>query len=121
MKKRLVILGSGESGFGTAVLGLKQGYEVFVSDAGKIKDQYRKLLDEHKVEYEEGKHTEEKVLNADVVMKSPGIPEKAEMVKQLRKAGVKIVSEIEFASWYTTAQIIGITGANGKTTTTALT
>jgi UDP-N-acetylmuramoylalanine--D-glutamate ligase len=121
MKQRLVILGSGESGFGTAVLGRKEGYEVFVSDGGKIKDKYKKLLKEHKVEFEEGQHTDDKILNADVVMKSPGIPEKAEMVRKLRKEGVKIVSEIEFASWYTDAKIVGITGANGKTTTTALT
>lgn len=121
MKKRLVILGAGESGLGTAVLGVKQGYEVFVSDGGKIKDNYKAQLKEWKIEYEEAKHTEEKILNADVVMKSPGIPEKAEMVKKIRKQGIKIVSEIEFGSWFTNAQIVGITGANGKTTTTALT
>lgn len=117
---RLVILGAGESGVGTAVLGLKQGYDVFVSDKGKIADKYIKVLNEYKVEFESEQHTEEKILDADVVMKSPGIPDKAEMVKKLRAKGVKIVSEIEFASWYTTAQIIGITGANGKTTTTSL-
>ena len=121
MKQRLVILGGGESGFGTAVLGIKQGYEVFLSDGGTIKENYKKQLEEWKIEYEEGQHTEGEILNADVVMKSPGIPEKAEMVKKLRKAGIKIVSEIEFASWYTKAKIIAITGANGKTTTTALT
>ena len=121
MKQRLVILGAGESGFGTAVLGIKQGYDVFVSDGGKIKDNYKKQLEDWKIEYEEEKHTEEKILNADVVMKSPGIPEKAEMVKKIRKQGIKIVSEIEFGSWFTNAQIVGITGANGKTTTTALT
>lgn len=121
MKKRLVILGAGESGFGTAVLGLKQGYDVFVSDAGKIKNNYKQQLSDWKIEYEESKHTEEKILNADIVMKSPGIPEKAEMVKKIRKAGIKVVSEIEFGSWYTDAKIVGITGSNGKTTTTALT
>ncbi len=120
-KESLVILGGGESGFGTAVLGIKQGYEVFVSDAGKIKEVYKKQFAAHHIEFEEGGHSEARILSADVVMKSPGIPEKAEMVKKLRKAGVKIVSEIEFGSWYTDAQIIGITGANGKTTTTALT
>lgn len=120
-KQSLVILGAGESGFGTAVLGIKQGYEVFVSDGGKIKEIYKKQFEAHKIEFEEGRHTEERILSADLVMKSPGIPEKAEMVKKLRKAGVKIVSEIEFASWFTNAKIIGITGANGKTTTTALT
>jgi UDP-N-acetylmuramoylalanine--D-glutamate ligase len=121
MKQRLVILGAGESGVGTAVLGMKQGYDVFVSDKGKIAPKYAKVLDEYKVQYESGQHTEEKILSADVVMKSPGIPDKAEMVKKLRAQGTKIVSEMEFASWYTDAQIIGITGANGKTTTTALT
>ncbi len=121
MKQRLVILGAGESGLGAAVLGMKQGYDVFVSDGGKIKDNYKAQLKEWKIEYEEAKHTEEKILNADVVMKSPGIPEKAEMVKKIRKQGIKIVSEIEFGSWFTNAQIVGITGANGKTTTTALT
>ena len=121
MKQRLVILGAAESGFGTAVLGIKQGYDVFVSDGGKIKDIYKKQLNDWKIEFEEAKHTDEKILNADVVMKSPGIPEKAEMVKKIRNAGIKIVSEIEFGSWFTNAQIVGITGANGKTTTTALT
>lgn len=121
MKQRLVILGAGESGVGTAVLGIKQGYDVFVSDKGKIATKYAKVLDEYKAEYESGQHTEGKILNADVVMKSPGIPDTAEMVKKLRTQGTKIVSEMEFASWYTDAQIIGITGSNGKTTTTALT
>lgn len=121
MKQRLVILGAGESGVGTAVLGIKQGYDVFVSDKGKIATKYAKVLDEYKAEYESGQHTEGKILNADVVMKSPGIPDTAEMVKKLRTQGTRIVSEMEFASWYTDAQIIGITGSNGKTTTTALT
>ncbi len=121
MKKRLVILGGGESGVGTAVLGSKQGFEVFVSDKGKIAPHYEKQLNEYKIPYESGQHTADKILNADVVMKSPGIPEKAEVVKKLRAQKVKIVGEIEFASRYTDAQIIGITGANGKTTTTALT
>ena len=102
-------------------MGLKQGYDVFLSDKSKIADKYKAVLDEYNVSYEEEQHTEEKILNADVVMKSPGIPEKAEVVKHLRAKDVKIVSEIEFASWYTDAQIVGITGANGKTTTTALT
>ena len=98
-ESRLVILGGGESGAGTAVLGLQQGYNVFVSDKSKIADKYKSVLDEYKVAYEEEQHTEEKILNADVVMKSPGIPEKAEIVKKLRAKGTKIVSEIEFASW----------------------
>jgi UDP-N-acetylmuramoylalanine--D-glutamate ligase len=118
---RLVVLGAGESGVGAAVLGLKQGYNVFVSDKGKIAPKYLQILNDYKVEFEDGQHTEEKILNADVVMKSPGIPEKAEIVKKIRAKGIKIVSEIEFGSWFTNAQIVGITGANGKTTTTALT
>lgn len=121
MSKRLVILGGGESGAGTAVLGLKQGYDVFLSDKGKIADKYKAILSEYKVDYEEEQHTEEKILNADLVMKSPGIPEKADMIKKLRAQNTRIVSEIEFASWYTDAKIVGITGANGKTTVTALT
>ena len=120
MKKRLVILGAGESGVGAAVLGLKQGYEVFVSDKSKIAPKYLTMLNDYAVEYESGQHTEEKILNADVVMKSPGIPEKVEIVKKIRAKGIKVVSEIEFGFWYTDAQIIGITGANGKTTVTSL-
>ncbi|MBL0310817.1 MAG: UDP-N-acetylmuramoyl-L-alanine--D-glutamate ligase [Bacteroidetes bacterium] len=121
MGKRLVILGAGESGVGTAVLGTKQGYDVFVSDGGKIKGFYKEELNNRKIKFEEGGHTDEKILNAEVVMKSPGIPDKAEIVKKIRNRGIKVVSEIEFASWFTNAQIVGITGANGKTTTTALT
>src|SRR5271154_3257883 len=121
MKKKLAILGAGESGFGAAVLGLKQGYEVFVSDGGKIKDGYKKQLEKWKIKFEEGKHSAGKILKADLVMKSPGIPEKADIVKKIRANNIKVVSEIEFASWFTKAKIIGITGANGKTTTTALT
>ncbi|MDB5281969.1 MAG: UDP-N-acetylmuramoylalanine--D-glutamate ligase, partial [Bacteroidota bacterium] len=117
---RLVILGAGESGVGAAVLGLKQGYDVFVSDKGKIAPKYLDLLNEHSVSFESEQHTEEKILNADIVMKSPGIPEKVDIVKKIRAKGIKVVSEIEFASWFTDAQIIGITGANGKTTTTSL-
>ncbi len=121
MKKRLVVLGAGESGFGAAVLGLKQGYDVFVSDGSKMKAVYKNQLEERKIKYEEGKHSEEKILKADLVMKSPGIPDKADIIKKIKKAGIDIVSEIEFASWFTDAQIVGITGSNGKTTTTALT
>lgn len=121
MKKRLVVLGAGESGVGTAVLGWKQGYDVFVSDGGKIKAVYKQELNNRKIRFEEEKHTEDKILNADVVMKSPGIPEKAAIVKKIREKGIKVVSEMEFTSWFTDAQIIGITGSNGKTTTTALT
>ena len=118
---RLVILGGGESGVGTAILGKKKGYDVFVSDFGKIKDSYKEVLIINDIAWEEEKHTEELILNADVVMKSPGIPDKSPIVKQLRKKGVSVISEIEFASPFTDAVIVGITGSNGKTTTTMLT
>jgi len=120
MSKRLVILGAGESGCGTAVLGIKQGYDVFVSDGGVIKPLYQSILKQWNVDFEEGTHTSEKILNADVVMKSPGIPDKAPIVKAIREKGVKVVSEIEFAAQYTAAKIVGVTGSNGKTTTTSL-
>lgn len=118
--KRLVILGAGESGAGTAVLGLKKGYEVFVSDMGSIKPQYKALMDEYGVPYEEGKHTPELILNATEVVKSPGIPLSAPLVKQLIDNGTPVLSEIEFAARYTPAKFICITGSNGKTTTTSL-
>ena len=118
---RLVILGGGESGVGTAILGKKQGYNVFVSDFGKIKDSYKEVLIINDIAWEEEKHTEELILNADVVMKSPGIPDKSPIVKQLKSKGVSVISEIEFASSFTNAVCIGITGSNGKTTTTMLT
>ncbi|MBK7852497.1 MAG: UDP-N-acetylmuramoyl-L-alanine--D-glutamate ligase [Bacteroidetes bacterium] len=120
-QKRLVILGAAESGVGAAVLGLKKGYDVFVSDGGKIKDQYKNLLEQHQIRFEEGMHTEDSILNATEVVKSPGIPEKAEIVKKIRKAGIPVISEIEFAGRYSKAKMIGITGTNGKTTTTLLT
>ncbi|MCB0423319.1 MAG: UDP-N-acetylmuramoyl-L-alanine--D-glutamate ligase [Mangrovimonas sp.] len=119
--KRLVVLGGGESGVGTALLGKAKGYQVFVSDFGKIKENYKNVLKHHEIEWEDGGHTEANILNADVVMKSPGIPDKAPIVKQLKANGVKIVSELEFASQFTNATIIGITGSNGKTTTATLT
>jgi UDP-N-acetylmuramoylalanine--D-glutamate ligase len=118
---RLVILGGGESGVGTAILGKKKGYEVFVSDFGKIKANYKEVLIINEIAWEEEKHTEDLIMNADVVMKSPGIPDKSPIVKQLREKGISIVSEIEFAAPFTEATIIGITGSNGKTTTTMLT
>lgn len=118
---RLVILGGGESGVGTAILGKKKGYDVFVSDFGKIKDSYKEVLIINGIAWEEGKHTEDLVLNADLVMKSPGIPDKTPVVKQLKKKGVAVISEIEFASGFTNAVTVGITGSNGKTTTTMLT
>ena len=118
---RLVVLGGGESGVGTAILGKKEGYEVFVSDMGKIKENYRDVLNKYEIQWEDEQHTEALILNADVVMKSPGIPDKAPLVKKLLEKGVKVISEIEFAYPFTNAKTIGITGSNGKTTTTMLT
>ena len=119
--KRLVILGGGESGVGTAILAKKKNYEVFVSDKGAIAEKYKKVLLHNEIEFEENQHTETNVLNADLVMKSPGIPEKVELVQKLIKMQIPVISEIEFASQFTDATIIGITGSNGKTTTTLLT
>ena len=118
---RLVILGGGESGVGTAILGKKKGYEVFVSDFGKIKGNYKEVLIINGIAWEEEKHTENLILNADVVMKSPGIPEKSPIVKKLFEKRIPVISEIEFAAPFPDATIIGITGSNGKTTTTMLT
>ncbi|AJR02283.1 UDP-N-acetylmuramoyl-L-alanine--D-glutamate ligase [Siansivirga zeaxanthinifaciens] len=120
-KQRLVILGGGESGVGTALLGKEVGFQVFVSDKGKIKDKYKEVLIHNKIEWEDETHTEAKILNADIIMKSPGIPDKAPLVKQIRTMGIPVVSEIEFASQFTEATIVGITGSNGKTTTATLT
>ncbi len=121
MKKKIVILGGGESGVGTAILAKQKGYEVFVSDFGKIKESYKNVLIHFEIDWEEGGHSEELILNATVVMKSPGIPDSAPIVKELVGKGVSVISEIEFGSRYTDATIIGITGSNGKTTTTMLT
>jgi UDP-N-acetylmuramoylalanine--D-glutamate ligase len=118
---RLVVLGGGESGVGTAILGRKKGYDVFVSDFGKIKEKYKEVLRSNSIAWEEEKHTEGLILNADVVMKSPGIPEKVPIVKRLIEKGIPVISEIEFAAPFTKAITIGITGSNGKTTTTMLT
>ena len=118
---RLVILGGGESGVGTAILGKQKGFEVFVSDKGEIQEKYKQVLEHFEIEWESGEHTEAKILNADVVMKSPGIPDGVALVRALVEKGVPVISEIEFASKYTEATIIGITGSNGKTTTTMLT
>jgi len=118
---RLVVLGGGESGVGTAILGQQKGYEVFVSDKGEIKEKYKEVLEHFGIEWESGEHTEAKILNADVVMKSPGIPDNVPLVKALVEKGVPVISEMEFASKYTDANTIGITGSNGKTTTTMLT
>ncbi len=119
--KRLVILGGGESGVGTAILGQQKGYDVFVSDFGKIKNNYKEVLTNNGIQWEEETHTEEKILNADVVMKSPGIPDKSDIVKKLKALHIPVISEIEFAAPFTKAKTIGITGSNGKTTTTMLT
>ena len=118
---RLVVLGGGESGVGTAILGKQKGYDVFVSDFGKIKDSYKEVLTNNEIIWEDEKHTEALILNADVVMKSPGIPEKAPIVKKLIEKGISVISEIEFAAQFTNAITVGITGSNGKTTTTLLT
>ncbi len=116
--QKIAILGAGESGVGTAILAKKQGFEVFVSDFGKVKDKYKNALNELGVEWEEGGHTESKILDANLVMKSPGIPDKAPMVKKLVENGIPVISEIEFASKYSSAKVVGITGSNGKTTVT---
>ncbi len=118
---KISILGAGESGVGTAILAQKQGFDVFVSDGGAIKDIYKKELEEHNIAFEENGHTPEKILDADEVMKSPGIPDKAPIVQQLKAQNTPVISELEFAVRYTKAKIIGITGSNGKTTTTNLT
>ncbi|WP_282787765.1 UDP-N-acetylmuramoyl-L-alanine--D-glutamate ligase [Flavobacterium croceum] len=119
--KRLVVLGGGESGVGTAILAQKQGYDVFVSDYGKITDKYKEVLNNYAISWEDEQHTEALILNADVVMKSPGIPDKAPIVKKLLEKEIQVISEIEFAYPFTNATTIGITGSNGKTTTTLLT
>ena len=116
----MVVLGAGESGVGAAILAKAKGYEVFVSDMGEIKPNYAALLDQHSIPYESGKHTEALILNANEVVKSPGIPDSAPMVKALIEQGTPIISEIEFAARYTNAKMICITGSNGKTTTTSL-
>lgn len=118
--KRIVILGAGESGAGAAVLAKKEGFDVFVSDMSKISDKYKEMLNNHGIAWEEGEHTEELILNADEIIKSPGIPDKAPMVKKAIEKGIHIISEIEFAGRYSSSKMICITGSNGKTTTTSL-
>jgi UDP-N-acetylmuramoylalanine--D-glutamate ligase len=121
MKKRLVILGGGESGVGAALLAQQQGYDVFLSDGGNLKDNYRTELQQHQIPFEEGQHSVEKILSADEIVKSPGIGEKNEVVKQIRQKGISVISEIELAFRYKgDSKIVAITGSNGKTTTTAL-
>ncbi|WP_343330598.1 UDP-N-acetylmuramoyl-L-alanine--D-glutamate ligase [Polaribacter staleyi] len=118
--KRLVVLGGGESGVGAALLGKQKGYEVFVSDKGAISKKYKEVLLNNKIDFEENQHTESKILNADVVVKSPGIPDTVALIVKLKKNLIPVISEIEFAAKYTSANIISITGSNGKTTTTLL-
>lgn len=120
MKKRIVILGAAESGVGAAVLAQKKGFDVFVSDMGTIKERYKNMLDSYGIIWEEKQHTEELILNADEVIKSPGIPENAPMILKIKEKNIPIISEIEFAGRYTCAKMICITGSNGKTTTTSL-
>lgn len=118
--KRIVILGAGESGAGAAVLAKKEGFDVFVSDMSEINDKYKKILDSHGIEWEEKHHSQSKILNADEIIKSPGIPKESAIIKALMKQGTHIISEIEFASRYTHSKMVCITGSNGKTTTTSL-
>ncbi|WP_456379413.1 UDP-N-acetylmuramoyl-L-alanine--D-glutamate ligase [Lutibacter sp.] len=118
--KQLVVLGAGESGIGTAILGKQKGYNVFVSDKGTIAKKYKKVLLNNDISFEEGKHTEAKILEAAIVMKSPGIPDTVSIVTALKQKGISVISEIEFASKYTNGVVVGITGSNGKTTTTML-
>ena len=117
---KIIILGGGESGVGAALLAKKKGMEVFLSDKGSIKDSYKKQLEDAEIEFEEGSHDEERILSADWVIKSPGIPKKADLIKKIKEKGIRLSSEIEFASEFTDAKIIAITGSNGKTTTTSL-
>ena len=118
--KRIVVLGAAESGAGAAVLAKKEGFDVFVSDMSTIKDKYKELLNNHEIVWEEGHHTEELILNADEIIKSPGIPENAPMILKIKEKNIPIIAEIEFAGRYTDAKMICITGSNGKTTTTSL-
>lgn len=120
IKNRIAILGAAESGVGAAVLAQKQGYEVFVSDMGKIKDHYKDMLDKYDIPWEEGKHTAEMILNAGEIIKSPGIPDNAPIVAEALNRGIHVINELEFAARYTNAKMICITGSNGKTTTTSL-
>ena len=119
--KHIAILGAGESGIGAAILAVQKGWNVFVSDSGTIPGKYKEVLEEKGFEWEEGKHTESRILTADLVVKSPGIPDTAPLIKKLNEAGIKVISEIEFAGYYTDAFKICITGSNGKTTTSMLT
>ena len=117
---KIIILGGGESGVGAAVLAKKKGLEVFLSDRGVIKEHYKQLLHEEGIDFEEGKHSEERILDADWVIKSPGIPKKAPLIQKIKEKGIRLSSEIEFAAEFTDAKIVAVTGSNGKTTTTSL-
>lgn len=119
--KRLIVLGAGESGVGTAILGKKQGWDVFVSDLGTISEEYKSELVKYEIRWEEGKHTEEEIFNADLVVKSPGIPDKVKTIQHFHANNIPVISEIEFAGYYNKAKTVCITGSNGKTTTTMLT
>jgi len=120
LSKRIVILGGGESGTGSAVLAKKQGFDVFLSDNSAIADKYKDILNKYKIDWEENTHTISKITNADEVIKSPGIPDKISIINSIKENGISIISEIEFAGRYTNAIKICITGSNGKTTTTSL-
>ena len=120
MPKRIAILGAGESGVGAAILAQKKGFEVFVSDKGKIEEKYKKVLSQFEIRFEEGKHTEELILDAGEIIKSPGIPDRAEIVLNAVRNGIPVISEIEFAGRFTNGKKICITGSNGKTTTTLM-
>lgn len=119
--KNLVILGGGESGTGAAILGKQKGFKVFVSDRGKLDDKYKKVLSQNDIDFEEGQHSESRILEADLVIKSPGIPDHIALIQSILEKGIPVISEIEFAYRYTNAKLICITGSNGKTTTTSLT
>jgi UDP-N-acetylmuramoylalanine--D-glutamate ligase len=121
MKERVTILGAGESGTGAALLAKQKGFDVFVSDQGTIKDKYKTELQQNGIDFEDGTHTESKILNASLIIKSPGIPDKAEIIKKVKAAGIPVIDEIEFAFKYLKGKVIAITGTNGKTTTTLLT
>jgi UDP-N-acetylmuramoylalanine--D-glutamate ligase len=118
--KRIVILGGGESGVGAALLAKAKGLEVFLSDKSPLAESYKKTLMEHEIDFEEGQHSEDKILNANEIVKSPGIPDKVDLIKKIKSLGIPIISEIELAARYTKAKLIAITGSNGKTTTTLL-
>ena len=120
MDKRIVILGGGESGCGSAILAQKLGFDVFLSDYGTIAEKYKNMLDERGITWEEKQHSEHLILNAQEVIKSPGIPNEAPIVQKIIEAGIPVISEIEFAGRYTNAKMVCITGSNGKTTTTSL-